>query len=68
MPVHTRLLNAGVAKKKVLVKLRNIRDEPSSFDSSPNDVQYVNGEPVSDNDVLKDGESYDKQPRHGRNK
>ena len=54
--VHTRLLNAGVANKKVLVKLRNIRDEPNSFDYTPNDAQYVNVEPGSDTDALKDWE------------
>ena len=31
-------------------------------------MQYANGEPGHDTDVLKDGEPYDKQFRHGRNR
>ena len=68
IPVHTRWLDMGVADTKVLVKLRNIRDEPYSFDSITNDVQNVNGEPGSDTDVQKDGEPYDKQHRRSRNR
>jgi len=50
LPVHTRLLTAGVTKSILL---------PS--DLSPSDRKYMNGEPDYETNVLKDGEPYEKQ-------
>jgi len=49
-------------------KLRNIREDPILFDSTPDsDVQYVNGEHGPTSVVPNNGEPPTLPPRHGRN-